>query len=179
MAIATSPLAEAEAGVLVDLKGETSSSSSRSSSPSPSNEYETFDLDKEREIQGASFDEKVTILKASPALAELLQNYSVAPNDDLERLAASLSVQQAKSFIDAIDGKKFIVTPGEDEEFQVVDDNGIRARAAGDKCWKGYVGIAAYTTVTGFYCGLTAPFAAPCGIGAAIAADNVDWHRHC
>ncbi|HIW96476.1 MAG TPA: hypothetical protein H9867_08380 [Candidatus Corynebacterium gallistercoris] len=119
------------------------------------------------------------ILKANAALQELLGSYSIDPEGDLEQLATSLTVEQAKEFNRTTQGKRFIVTPGEHIEFQLVEDNGIRKRSSGNKCWKGYVGIAAYTTVSGFYCGLTGPAAPLCGIGAAIGGDNVDWHKNC
>lgn len=122
---------------------------------------------------------KIRILRKSPGFLELLRDYSTNPHDDLTKLAGVLTLEQTRDFVEKTRGKRFRVSPDEAVEISLVDDNGVHFRSARNKCWKGYVGIAAYTTVSAFYCGLTGPGAPLCGIGAAIAGDNVDWHKNC
>ncbi|MGV0868785.1 hypothetical protein [Corynebacterium kalidii] len=138
-------------------------------SPAAMDDYINMDIDAARAQDPQLFDKNMRALNESDRLDDFLDNNSVDPAGEKQRLAAIGSDEGIREFVDSL-------------------DSGYQERGGGDStrvstkanCWKSWVGIGAYTMVTGAACGATGPVVGTaCVIGAAGAGDNINWDRYC
>lgn len=131
--------------------------------------YINMDIEAARAEDPAKFDKNMEILNASEHVDEFLQNNSVDPEGEKERLAAIASEEGITDFVVHLD-KEY-------PESGTSNGGAVNTKA---KCWKSWVGIGAYAMVTGAGCAATGPVVgAACTIGAAGAGDNIDWDQYC
>lgn len=147
--------------------------------------YKNLDVDAARTTDPSGFDRRLDKLSSSPAMTEFLNRYSIDPSGELKRLAALMDDRAIDTFLAKTDGQYITPNTGPEGGLQLVNElPAPDTNPGGDlqpaaTCWKSYVGIGAFTWVTGFYCALTGIMTFPCLWIAAIAGDKVNWDRYC
>lgn len=174
---AVGPVAAAANGSLGSLTGGSSSvqNAEEMTSEEAFEAYKNLDTDSIRAQDPVSFDRKLDLLSTSSGLNEMFELYSVDPEGERERIAALMDENSIRELVDKTDGKHIVIQPESDQPFTIVDEPPLRPAA----CWKSYVGIGAFTMVTGFHCALTGGLAPVCLILAANVGHHINWDRHC
>lgn len=188
MAALLAPTAAAQTGSLDTLSSNSANPTTAIDSATEKaalDAYANLDTEAARKADPAGYDRRLSELSSSPAMTTFLNRYSVDPQGELDRLAALMDENAIDTFLTKTAGKYLVPNTDGTSGYRLVSElppepnkqDGPLQPAA--TCWKSFVGIGAFTWVTGFHCALTGVLTFPCLWIAAIAGDNINWDRYC